>query len=228
MISKYRCILAFLFVTLIMSSCESEAQRKQRLAREQEQRIELEERQKLEEAERNLRLEQERLELEKIEREKRIAREALLKKEREERVQYEKYIRNSLRTGATPYSKYYGTNASCNEYGCSQIKVTTSNSDVLITIKNDGKVVRHAYINSGDSYTFSFPNGTYQTFFYYGKGWNPEKEMKGGKIKGGFIADVSFGKDNPQTLNDNILEYQLILQEHGNFSTRPSNPEEAL
>jgi len=211
-----------------MSSCESEAERKQRLAREEKQRIELEERQKLEEAERNLRLEQERLELEKIAREKRIAREALLKKEREERAQYKKYIGNSLRTGETPYSKYYGTNASCNEYGCSQIKVMTSNSDVLITIKKDGKVVRHAYINSGDNYAFSFPNGTYQTFFYYGKGWNPEKEMKGGKIKGGFIADESFGKDSPQTLNNNILEYELILQEHGNFSTRPSNPEEAL
>ncbi|RIV31536.1 hypothetical protein D2V08_13910 [Flagellimonas lutimaris] len=213
---------------MLLSACESEAERKQRLAREEQQRIELEEQRKMEEAERNLRLEQERMELERIEREKRIAREALLKKERAERAQYEKYIGNSLRTGATPYSKYYGMNSSCNEYGCSQIKVRTSNSDVLVTIKKGGEVFRHAYINSGDSYTFSFPNGTYQTFFYYGKGWNPEKEMKGGKIKGGFITNVSFGKDSPQILNNNILEYQLILQENGNFSTQPSNPEEAL
>ncbi len=60
------------------------------------------------------------------------------------------------------------------------------------------------------------------------KGLNPEKEMKGGKIKGGFTDNEDFGKDDPQTLNNNILEYQLILQENGNFSARPSNPEEAL
>ena len=100
---------------------------------------------------------------------------------------------------------------------------------MIVTIKNSAKkVVRHAYINSGSSYTFSLPNGTYQTFFYYGKGWNPEKPMKGGKIKGGFITNESFGKDDPVYLNNNILEYELILQINGNFSTRPSNPEEAL
>ena len=73
-----------------------------------------------------------------------------------------KYINNSLSTGATPYTKYYGRNKKC-EYGdCSQIKVVTSNSDVLVTIKKDDKVVRHAYIKANDSYTFSFPNGIYQ------------------------------------------------------------------
>ncbi len=52
--------------------------------------------------------------------------------------------------------------------------------------------------------------------------------MKNGEIKGGFITNEDFGKDEPQYLNNNILEYELILQENGNFSTRPSNPEEAL
>ncbi len=81
-----------------------------------------------------------------------------------------KYINNSLSTGATPYAKYYGSNKKC-EYGdCSQIKVVTSNSDVLVTIKEDDKVVRHAYIKANDSYTFSFPNGKYQVFLYYGRG----------------------------------------------------------
>lgn len=138
------------------------------------------------------------------------------------------YLTNSLETGATPYSKYYGRNKKCTSYGCSQIKVHTSNSDVLVTIKKDGTVVRHAYIKGGDSFTFSFPNGTYQAFFYYGRGWNPDKEMKGGEIKGGFVADESFGKDDPQTLSNNILEYSLILQQNGNFSTRPSDSDEAL
>lgn len=140
----------------------------------------------------------------------------------------DEFINNTLETGATPYAKYYGKNKKCASYGCSQIKVHTSNSDVLVTIKKDGTVVRHAYIKGGDSFTFSFPNGTYQAFFYYGRGWNPDKEMKGGQIKGGFVADESFGKDDPQTLSNNILEYSLILQQNGNFSTRPSDSDEAL
>ena len=139
-----------------------------------------------------------------------------------------KYANNSLATGATPYAKYYGGNKKCNEYGCSKIKVTTSNSDVLVTIKKNGRVVRHAYIKAGGNYTFSFPNGTYQAFFYYGSGWNPKKPMKGGEISGGFVNNESFGKDDPQTLSNNILEYSLVLQEYGNFSTRPSDSDEAL
>lgn len=184
-------ILFLLLGLLLLSSCESEAERKQRLFKEEQKRI-------------------------------------AIQKEKEKKAMYKKYLNNSLRTGATPYARYYGENKTCNSYGCSQIKVTTSNSDVLIIIKKNNRVVRHAYIRSNDSYTFSMPNGTYQTFFYYGKGWYPNKEMKGGKIKGGFVADEYFGKDDPQTLSNNILEYQLILQRNGNFSTRPSNPEEAL
>lgn len=140
----------------------------------------------------------------------------------------EEYLYNSLSTGATPYAKYYGKNKTCNKYGCSQIKVRTSNSDVLVTIKKLDKVVRHAYIQAGDSYTFSFPNGEYQAFFYYGKGWNPEKEMKGGEMKGGFVSNEDFQKDSPQNLHNNILEYELILQQNGNFSTQSSDSEEAL
>ncbi|WP_234108898.1 MULTISPECIES: hypothetical protein [Chryseobacterium] len=136
---------------------------------------------------------------------------------------------NSLPTGATPYSKYYGENSSCKDYGCSQIDVKTpNNSDVLVLIKRNDKVVRHAYIQAGDRYIFSFPNGNYQAFFYYGKDWDPEKEMKNGKIKGGFLTDENFGKDEKQSLYNNVLTYELIAQPNGNFSTKPSNPEEAL
>ena len=52
--------------------------------------------------------------------------------------------------------------------------------------------------------------------------------MKNGKIKGGFIADENLGKDDKQSLNNNILEYELILQPNGNFTTKSSNQEEAL
>lgn len=214
---KTEIAIFLLFFTFLLSSCESEKERKERLAREEQYKIELEQQQAEEEKANSLLLEQSRIE-----------REAMIEKERKEKEIYDKYIDNSLQTGSTPYSSYYGGNSSCNDYGCSQIKVKTSNSDVLVTIKNNDKVIRHAYIRSGSSFSFSLPNGTYQPFFYYGKGWFPEKEMKNGEIRGGFISNEDFGKDEPQTLENNILEYELILQPNGNFSTEPSNPEEAL
>jgi hypothetical protein len=104
-------------------------------------------------------------------------------KKRKEKEIYDRNINNSLPTGSTPYFDYYGGNPTCNSYGCSEIVVRTSNSDVLVTIKSQGKVVRHGYVKAGGSYTFSMPNGTYQPFFYYGKGWNAEKEMKNRRRK---------------------------------------------
>lgn len=207
-----------IFTGLALISCGSQEDRKQRLEYERQQRIEIEEKQNQENAEREFQLEQERIE-----------REQQLEQDRLKKVIYDTYINNSLRTGDTPYYRYYGGNYSCDDFGCSQIKVISpSNSDVIVTIKEYGEVVRHAYIHAGSSYVFEIPDGTYQPFFYYGKGWNPEKEMKNGEIKGGFIANEDFGKDTPQYLNNGILTYTLILQRNGNFSTKPSNEDEAL
>jgi hypothetical protein len=226
-------ILFLLFyLALVGSSCESETETKERLARAEKERIEIEEKRKSEEVQIAYQLEQERIEREKKEAEERREMEALLEKERRELVIYDRYINNSLRTGTTPYAYCFGENRSCSDNGCSEIKVKTPyNSDVLVTIKKDGEVVRHAYISAGSSYTFQMPNGSYQPFFYYGKGWNPNKVMKEvdcGMLKGGFIDQEDFGKDSPQYLSNDILTYELILQSNGNFSTRPSNSEEAF
>jgi hypothetical protein len=192
-------IVLLCFSIIFFSSCESEQQRKVRLQNEEQRRVAQAER---------------------------------LEQERQEKEVYDKYINNSLQTGSTPYKWFFGGNLPCQEYGCSEIKVTTpSNSDVLVTIKKNGRVVRHAYIKANSSFTFHMANGIYQPFFYYGKGWNPEKVMKEtpeGTIRGGFIADESFGKDDPQNLNNAILEYRLILQTNGNFRTKPSNANDAL
>ncbi|MEX2409804.1 MAG: hypothetical protein WD607_00290 [Candidatus Paceibacterota bacterium] len=218
---KEKLLLAIFFLAMVTYSCESEVERKERVVREEQYRIELEEKRIAEEAERATQLEQER-----------IARETILEKERQERAIYEKYINNSLNTGSTPYAYCYGRNTSCTNYGCSDIEVKTpSNSDVIVTIKKGETVVRHAYIKAGSSYTFELLNGTYQPYFYYGKGWNPNKVMKQtdcGILKGGFITNENFGKDSPQSLSNNILQYELILQQNGNFSMRPSNPAEAF
>lgn len=229
---KARYIIQIILLLVVFASCESEAERQQRLAIEEQQRIEIEAERVADEAARALKSEQERTEREKREEAERKMREARLEKERQEKAIYDKYINNSLKTGSTPYAYCFGRNSSCSNWGCSQIKVKTPyNSDVLVTIKKGEKVVRHAFIKRGSSYSFELPNGTYQPFFYYGKGWNPEKVMKEtdcGILKGGFITNEDFGKDSPQSLSNNILEYELILQQNGNFSTRPSSANEAL
>jgi hypothetical protein len=184
---------------LVFSSCESEAEKIKREAQTEKQRIEV---------------------VEKIE------------KDRIEKEIYDLYINNSLETGSEPYAYCFGKNKTCTNNGCSKIKVKTPyNSDVIVTIKKANEVVRHGFIKANSSFTFEFPNGTYQAFFYYGKGWNPNKEMTTtscGILKGGFIKDEQISKDSPQVLNNNILEYELILQENGNLQTKPSNSKEAF
>jgi hypothetical protein len=225
-------IFLLLTVSLLLFSCESEKDRKAREYKEEQTRIELVAKQKAEDEIKAILIEQERIEQEQLAEIDRKETAIRLEKKRKEKAIYDKYINNSLRTGSKPYAYCFGSSNSCNGYDCSQIKVKTpSNSDVLVTIKKNGKVYRHAYINSSSSYTFNIPNGRYQTFFYYGKGWNPKKFMKEttcGTLKGGFIESEHFGKDEPEYLSDMIRSYELILQQNGNFSTRSSNSDEAF
>lgn len=140
-----------------------------------------------------------------------------------------KYVNNSLSTGASPYTNYYGKNYKCPYDQCSGIRVTApSESDIVVIIKRNnqnGKVVAHGYIRAGATYQFAIPDGTYQSFFYYGEGWNPNKDMGNG-IKGGFVKNELFSKDNPQDIYSGILTYVLQLQRDGNFQTKGSNRSE--
>jgi len=145
----------------------------------------------------------------------------------------EQWKYNSLRTGNTPYSSCYGSGNYCSEWSCSKIKVVTGGSgDVLVSIKNSsGKVVRHGYIKGGNSFTFNLPDGRYQVFFYSGTGWNPNKQMKSSScsyLKGGFVSNENVTKDNYINLNNQIMTYELILQQQGNFNTKPSSKNEAF
>lgn len=137
----------------------------------------------------------------------------------------ELYGENSLQTGAKPYASLYGRNIACYDY-CSELTVRTPfDCDAVVIVKQFDKVVAHAYIQRGSSYTFSLPDGTYQPFFYMGLGWNPYKEMTDG-VTGGFVIDESFSKDYPQTLESCRLTYELIQQRNGNFDSKPSSPDE--
>ena len=144
-------------------------------------------------------------------------------KSKQSSVEDNPYYNNSLSSGSSPYSSYGGS--ASDE---SQISVSTSansNCDVVVIIKSGGKIARNAYIKAGSSYTFYVPNGTYQVFFYGGKGWNPNKSMPGG-LRGGFVANESYSKDSPVSLNYEGLTYELIPQPNGNFSTQQSSASE--
>ena len=145
----------------------------------------------------------------------------------------EQWKYNSLYTGAMPYASCYGSSNYCSDWSCSKVKVITGGSgDVLVTIKNsDGTVVRHAYIKGGYSYQFDIPDGSYQVFFYSGSGWNPNKEMPStscNSLRGGFVMNESVTKDNYINLYSQIMTYELILQQDGNFNTKPSSKNEAF
>lgn len=138
-------------------------------------------------------------------------------------IESDPYISNHLSTGSVVYS-----NESFHSGKRSEISVITSgssNCDVVVILKSGGVIVRNAYIEAGDSYSFSIPNGNYQVFFYAGRGWNPNKTMPNEQL-GGFVADESYSKDSPVSLHDEKLTYELILQTNGNFSTQPSSPKE--
>jgi len=145
----------------------------------------------------------------------------------------EYYSSNSLYTGAKPYSYCYGSYNKCSGNGCSKIIINASSSDVVVTIKKNNRVYRHAYIRNNSSYTFNVTGGSYKVYFYYGKGWNPKKFMKNtsecGTLKGGFVSSESVGKDDYLFLQGGyFMEYSLTSMVGGNFSPESSSIDEAF
>lgn len=163
-----------------------------------------------------------------------VAREELRRQEEYEiqRQLEMKYGDNSLANNSEPYSRWYGSNAYYDDYTeHSEIKVRASNSsDVVVVVRYNnanGAVAGHKYIKAGSTGTIYLQNGKkYQTFFYSGNGWNPNKSMSNG-IVGGFVKNESFSKDeNSQYLYNEVLSYTLTSQLHGNFSPGESNSNE--
>lgn len=149
-------------------------------------------------------------------------------KEYEEIEYYKNY---SLANGSQPYRNYYGSNYSY-DYGRVSVRVNASSySDVVVIVhynNANGRVAGHAYIRKGCSHTiYLLPERRYQVFFYYGKGWYPQKQMSGG-VRGGFLADESFAKDDESMYLDygQSVTYTLTQQVNGNFSTSHSNASE--
>lgn len=138
----------------------------------------------------------------------------------------EQYKGNSLKTGATPYKSVYGGNSKVGNAGL-RIKAPAI-CDVLVIIKRNGDVVKHAYIRCNQTYTFTLKAGTYQPFFIFGNSWCPQKESPNGQL-GYFLEDVSISKDYPQEIGEyQELEYTLQTVTNGNFHAASSDESEAF
>lgn len=220
------CLTSFLFI-----SCESAEEKQVRIDTEERLREhrEMEERQRAKVREENAEKRRRR-----IQEENRIAAEekqiAAEEKRREQAI-WNEFSTNSLGTGTTPWSDCFGRKNSCN-VGCSKIRVNgPSGSDVIVILKQNDVVKRHAYIASGGSYTFNIANGSWQPFFYYGLGWHPEREMTSptcSSLKGGFLENDHWDKDYTESLTNQVLTYTLTTVVNGNFQTKDSNQNEAL
>jgi hypothetical protein len=105
-------------------------------------------------------------------------------------------------------------------------------SPVVAIVKKYDRVVKHAYISAGSSYTFEVTDGTYQVFFYYGTSWNKNKKMKSSEcasLYGGWDKNENFDKDDGTiTLKGQSMTYTLTSVTNGNFQTKDSSIEEAL
>lgn len=236
---KTRALTVVLIAASFTLCCESDLERRIRLEEERQERLVMEreqaEQHRLQEAadlERKAAQEKQRqLEEQQKAEELRRLQEQEAERARQQQI-LEDYGNHSIGHGAVPWRNCFGGNASCEAYGCSKIEVNASyDSDVMVVIKQGGRVKKHAYIQAGRSYTFEMPNGYYQPFFYSGRGWYPEKDMDSklcATLKGGFIYSENWGKDDPQYLNNTILTYTLREMTDGNFSTRPSDESEAL
>jgi len=239
MIVRQLPLLYMVFSVFFLFGCETEQQREERIKQHilnERDRIVKDSIKQVRYQEEKIRKDQLRLEKGEAERKRKLKvereREAKLEAERLKKEELNRWKNNSLRTGSTPWSSCFGSNNDCDSWGCSQIEVKTPRtSDVLVTIKRNGDVVRHAYIKKGSSYTIELPNGTYQPFFYYGNGWNPNRIKKSnscGTLKGGFISGELISKDRSQSLSNNVLTYELILQQNGNLRTMSSSESEAF
>jgi len=144
-------------------------------------------------------------------------------------VYTEHYKNYSLDNGDMPYAYCYGSG----NYGPSSLKVNAGNSDVLVMVKNSNDlVVRHFYVQANHQYSVRLNNGHYNVYFYYGKGWNPKKQMKEaicGPLIGGFIYYESLSKDpSRMSLHNQSMVYTLMNVTGGNLQTVPSNVNEAM
>lgn len=140
----------------------------------------------------------------------------------------EKWDDNSLDNGSQPYAAYYGKNLPYKHGRPTVVVNAPYSSDVVVVVRHnnaEGDVAGHVYVQRSNTASIQLQeNKKYQVFFYYGRGWNPEKLITE-KIQGGFTQYESYAKDGEsiQLSWGQIITYSLEDVKNGNFSTEPSS-----
>lgn len=136
---------------------------------------------------------------------------------------YDAYIDNQLMTGSKPFNDYYNSLT-----GDNYLDFKTSGCDYVVIVRdyNSSDVVNHVYIRAEDTGRLYLPNGTYNIYFYGGKGWNPE--MQNGNVKGGFVSEGHVQKDGPVDLYNQCGVYTLYPVQDGNLQLQKASKDEAL
>ena len=146
-----------------------------------------------------------------------------LESESQTDTDYDTYINNQLKTGAKPYKDFYRSRT-----GSNYLDFNTSGSDYVIIVRDyeTSEVVNHIYVRADDRGRLYLPNGTYNIFFYGGKGWNPN--MENGNVTGGFVSGGDIQKDGPVELYNQYGEYTLYPVQNGNLQLQGATKSEAL
>jgi len=132
----------------------------------------------------------------------------------------EEYRNNSLETGAKPYASYFGRAQTGQNY--IDFKTSGLNDYVVIVKKHsNNKYINHIYIRGGDNARLNIPSGTYDVYFYSGKGWNPNMVI--GDFNGGFVNGGTTQKDGPIQLST-----ETITLDDGRTQTRTAYMEYTL
>lgn len=138
-------------------------------------------------------------------------------------IDYDTYIDNQLKTGAKPYKNFYRSRT-----GSNYLDFKTSGNDYVIIVRDyeTSEVVNHIYVRADDRGRLYLPDGTYNIYFYGGKGWNPY--MENGNVTGGFVSGGHIQKDGPVELYNQYGEYTLYPVQNGNLQLQGATKGEAL
>lgn len=136
----------------------------------------------------------------------------------------EKYINNRLATGSKPYP-YLGKSHTGNNYMSFR---TSGNHDFVVIVKraSDDKYMNHVYVRGGDNTKLYLPDGTFDVYFYSGRGWNPNKIV--GNYRGGFVSSEAMQKDEYVELISGACEYTLYPVKDGNLTLESVDKDEVF
>ena len=149
-----------------------------------------------------------------------------------------KWKNNQLRTGESPYNKYFGKGI-YNKNSYNKIIIHNGqNTDVIVCLTqyySPHRTIRNEYIRAGESFEMTkVPNGTYFLKSFFGKNWNPEKSLIDG-VKGCFNTLAGFSKSDKYedllkirqtTTKYSIYEIKLFPVIHGNMESEEINASE--